>query len=314
MYEKINYTLVGIFVILFTSLALYVAFWLAKGDVNNKRFNIYYTYFYESVDGLTKDSIVKLNGVDVGRLKSLNIDRNNPSKVIATLYIKKGIKITKDMYAILQSRGVTGLKFINIIGGKSKDIIEPNKKDSLIKSKPSLVSKISKDTPKIIAKLSQLTNKLDRVFSKKNIDNFTTILENTKEISKRGKLILSDLNISKIYNSIQDINKSINKTLYEYNKLAKNGNKNMILINKKLPTLIYKLDKTFDKLSNTSTLINKTIKRGDYNLKNILTPAVIDLKELSIKYMQIGDELDSLLQNPSGALFNSTKPPKGPGE
>ena len=317
MYEKINYTAVGIFVILFSALAAYFAFWLAKGDVSKDNFNIYYTYFTESVDGLNKDSVVKLNGVDVGRLKSLDIDNNNPSKIIATLYIKKNIKITKDMYAVLKSQGLTGLRYINIVGGKSKEIIKPNTKESIIPSKESLMAKIVVDTPTLLNKLTQFSQKLNELLSSKNLQNIQEILENSKKISNKTlqlednlNKIISDFNTTNIY----EIAKDINSTISEYKKLAKNGNKTLKIVNSKLPGLLDSIQNSAKKLSKTTALIDRTIKRGDYNLKRILKPAIVDLKELSISYIELSNEFKSLLQSPTQSIFNGAYVPKGPGE
>jgi len=71
MYERINYFLVGIFVLIFSFLALYFGFWLAKSGYNKEDYNYYIAYFDESVDGLTKDSVVKVNGVDLGRVQEI---------------------------------------------------------------------------------------------------------------------------------------------------------------------------------------------------------------------------------------------------
>lgn len=305
MYERINYTAVGIFVILFSALASYFAFWLAKGDITKDNFNIYYTYFNESVDGLNKDSVIKLNGVDVGRLKSLNIDSNNPSKIVATLYINKSVKITKDMYAILNNQGVTGLRYINIIGGKSKEVIKPNTKASIIPSRESLMSKLSVDTPELLTKLTHFSKRLNELLNSKNIQNVEQILENGKNITKKT-LLLED-NLNKILNDI-------NTTLAEYKKLAKNGNKAIHIVNSKLPSLIESIQNSANNLSKTTALIDKTIKRGDYNLRRILKPAIVDLKELSVSYIELSNEFKSLLQSPTQAIFNGASMPKGPGE
>ena len=324
MYEKINYTLVGLFVLIFGALSLYFGFWLAKGDVNEKKFNVYYTYFYESVDGLTKDSVVKLNGVDVGRLKDLQIDRDNPSKIIATLYIRKDIKITKDMYAILESQGLTGLRYINIIGGKSKEIILPNRKDSIIKSKESLVAKLSKESPILVDKLRLFSERLNRLLDEKNIQNFSKILEHGALITKKTVALEDNLNsilkefnksaFNSFLNIAKDLNQTTISTLKEYKRLAKNGNKTLNIVNKQLPGLFASIKYSAKKLNTTTALINKTIKRGDYNLNKILQPAIVDLKDLSITYKELADELNSLLKDPTSAIFNGTKLPKGPGE
>jgi len=327
MYEKINYKLVGLFVVLFTSLAIYFAFWLAKRGLNENNYNRYISYFSESVDGLNKDSVVKLNGVDVGRVVKISISSKYPSKVRVDMGIYKSIKIKKDMYAILKNQGVTGLRYINIEGGISKDIIKPNSKDSIIKTKISVFASISDTLPKTLNKLQQFSNKLNNLLSKENLSNFSRILENgTKltekatEIEDRINVILKDINGSKNGSIKQfttianDINKSIVTTLTEYRKLAKKGNITLNNINKKFPKILKDLDTTLRTVSKASKTIDKTVKRGDYNLKKILRPAIVDIKELSIEYRDLANELKALTQNPAGAIFNGKSRPKGPGE
>lgn len=324
MYERINYFLVGIFVLIFSFLALYFGFWLAKSGYNKEDYNYYIAYFDESVDGLTKDSVVKVNGVDLGRVQEIAISNKYLSKVKVVIALKKSIAIRKSMYAMLKNQGVTGLRYIDIEGGNIKSkIIEPNKPNSIINTKKSIMANISKNIPKTLDKLTLFSNKLDRLLNDKNLNNFSEILDNTKKLTKKGieienslNSIFKDLNSSngfKIGNFLEVV-KDLNNTIIEYKKLAINGNISLKTLNKKLPKLLNDIDKTANKISYTSTIVNRTIKRGDYNLKRILKPAVVDLKELSIEYKELADDLKSVARNPAGAIFNGKSLPKGPGE
>ena len=324
MYEKINYTLVGLFVIIFTTLIAAFAFWLAKNNINKQNYNRYYCYFTESVDGLNKNSIIKLNGVNVGRLYDLNIDKKEPAKVIATLYINNNIKITKDMYAILKNQGVTGLKFINIVGGTSNTEIPPNSKESIIKTKSSFLTNISEQTPQVIENMNKFIVNLNRVLNQKNIKSVDTILQNSAAITKktlklenRLSSIINDINKSKIENITniaKDLNKTITLTLAEYKQLAINGNLTIKNINSKLPKLIKNLNSSAKALKSSALTFKKSVNRGDYNLKRILRPAIYDLKDLSIKYRELADELKAITTDPNRSLFNGASLPKGPGE
>jgi len=58
------------------------------------------------------------------------------------------------MYAMLKNQGVTGLRYIDIEGGNIKSkIIEPNKPNSIINTKKSIMANISKNIPKTLDKL-----------------------------------------------------------------------------------------------------------------------------------------------------------------
>lgn len=326
MYEKINYKLVGLFVVLFTALAIYFAFWLAKSGLNDTNYNRYIAYFSESVDGLNKDSTVKLNGVNVGRVTQISISSKYLSKVRVDMAISKSVKITKDMFAILKSQGLTGLRYINIEGGTSKEYIKPNSDKSIIKTKVSMLANMSNTLPQTLDKLLIFGDKLDKLLSKENLDNLSKILNNGVEVTKKAaeiegsiNSILKDMNVSsgslkQFVNLTSDINNSIVTTLTEYKKLAKKGNVTLDSVNKKLPKLLKDLDLTLVRVAKTSKTINRTIRRGDYNFKNMLRPAIVDLKELSVEYKDLANELKALAQNPAGSIFNGKSRPKGPGE
>lgn len=316
MYERINYLAVGIFVILFGVIASYFAFWLAKENINSNSVNEYVIYFNESVDGLNKDSTVKLNGVDAGRVKSINIDLDDPSKVVVRVLISKKLKITKDMYAVMQGQGLTGLRYINIIGGKSKESIAPNTKDSIIPSKQSTLLQLSNAS-------STLAKRVEVLFSDTNLNNLSKILQNGAELSQRVlsleehlSALIGEANRTKQYNlsNLVASLKDINSTIKAYKDLANIGQKTLSGVNNKLPALINSIKKSVKSLERTSNLIGRTIHRGDYNLKRILTPAVSELRSLSNDYRELGDEIREMVQNPAGALINGKSLSRGPGE
>ena len=327
MYEKINYKLVGLFIVVFITLAVFSGFWLAKSDLSGKNYNSYISYFSESVDGLNKDSTVKLNGVNVGRVVNISISSRYPSEVRVDISISNSVKITEDMYAILKSQGLTGLRYINIEGGSSSESVKPNSGNSIIKTKVSVLANMSNTLPQTLDKLLVFGNKLDILLSKENLDNISKILENGTKITKnaveiedRINTILKEINstsggsIKQFVNLASDVNNSIVTTLKEYKKLAQKGNIALDGINKKLPKLLKDIDLTLLRVSKASKTINRTIRRGDYNFKRILRPAVVDLKELSVEYKDLANELKALTQNPAGSIFNGKSRPKGPGE
>ena len=75
---------------------------------------------------------------------------------------------------------------------------------------------------------------------------------------------------------------------------------------------------TIDSLMTTSKDFNqvvhkfgKGLDRGDYNLKKIFEPAIVDMGILTD---EISDLSRDLKQSPSDVFFKSRKPRRGPGE
>ena len=75
MYPKAAYTLVGFFVVVFGAGMVWFAFWLSHAT-DTEVYTPYKLFMKESISGLSKDAIVKLHGVPIGRVTAIEIDPN----------------------------------------------------------------------------------------------------------------------------------------------------------------------------------------------------------------------------------------------
>ena len=93
MEKRLSYIVVGTFVIVITVSLLAFLFWLAKYGNKSIEHDYYNTYFKESVSGLNVESLVKLRGVEVGRVKKITINKGNSEEVEVLLEIIKDTPI-----------------------------------------------------------------------------------------------------------------------------------------------------------------------------------------------------------------------------
>lgn len=107
MESKTNYTLVGIAVLLLTTGLLLSLIWLSVGF--NRNYNIYAVYTRESVNGLSEDSMVKFNGVRVGKIHSIKLSKTDPQITEILLDVDKDVLITTSTRATLITQGLTGV-------------------------------------------------------------------------------------------------------------------------------------------------------------------------------------------------------------
>jgi len=77
-----------------------------------------------------------------------------------------------------------------------------------------------------------------------------------------------------------------------------------------VPT-VNKIMQTSKNFNRMTLKVEKSLDRGDYNLKKILEPMLVDIQILS---NQINSMTKSLGENPSDLLFKSRKVRRGPGE
>ena len=93
MESKTNYTIVGVVVLILMAGLLSTGLWLSVG-FNQKSYTNYTVYLHEAAAGLSEDAPVKFNGVQVGSVKEIKLNKNDPRQVEITLSIEEGTPIT----------------------------------------------------------------------------------------------------------------------------------------------------------------------------------------------------------------------------
>ena len=103
MESKVNYTLVGLFVLVLGSALIGALVWLTAGRTA-KVYDTYAAYMTESVSGLNLKAKVKYRGVDVGEVREIALDHDNPERVRLLLDIQRGTPVKVDTVAILATQ------------------------------------------------------------------------------------------------------------------------------------------------------------------------------------------------------------------
>ena len=310
MYSKINYTTVGIFVLIFTTGMVWFAFWLAKYGLE-KEFDYYKIQMSESVSGLSKDSTVKLHGVDVGSISEIRINPKDIEKVEIILKINKGTPIKEDMVVFTEMYGITGISYIQIDGGtnEAKTLKPTEDYFPVIATAPSLFSKATSGLGTLADRITLLVDKSQKLLSEKNIETAGKILDNSEALT--GKAVNSLDGMDETLEEFRTSIKTMNKNFEEATKDFKKMQVDFAAIKKiTIPTVdsIMKTSKDFDRVM---VKFEKSLDRGDYNAKMILEPTIVDMGILTD---ELSDLTRSLKQSPSDVLFKSRKHRRGPGE
>ena len=81
METKVNYTIVGVFVLLLGGALFGVALWLSAGGQFQRDQQRYHAYFDESVAGLNRNAPVRYRGVEVGRVIDIKLATDESGRV-----------------------------------------------------------------------------------------------------------------------------------------------------------------------------------------------------------------------------------------
>src|SRR6266481_3753513 len=110
-----HYFLEGLFIIGLSIAAAFFFVWLAKSGHRDDV--LYRIHFAESVSGLALGDSVKYRGVDVGTVKSMVIDPDDPRQVQVDVRLRKAAPVKTDTKASLKLKGITGVVYIELNGG-----------------------------------------------------------------------------------------------------------------------------------------------------------------------------------------------------
>jgi phospholipid/cholesterol/gamma-HCH transport system substrate-binding protein len=316
MEPKVNYILVGSFVLFLGAAVLTGILWLGKTDYRGS-YDRYSAHMQESVAGLSVDSTVKYRGVDVGRVKAIALKSDN----LLTLDIVRGTPIKIDTIAVLETQGLTGLATINLKGG-SRDappltVLEGHDYP-VIKTGPSLFFRLDDAVSRLLSEkgLNKLLADMD-LAAKGAAD---VLDEENRTALKRTIKDLSDVAQTVVAHKTQ-IEQSLNGAA----KSADNLVKLTASLNEQVPALLAGINKSVaalgtatDELARTSKTVGMVVNeaRPEFQqfTRRTLPEAgllVTELRQLTSTLARVAREVE---REPSSLVFGKKPSVRGPGE
>ena len=185
MDTKVNYAIVGSFVVFLIAAIVLSIIWLSSG-LSVAEYTTYQVNMTEAVTGLSIDATVEYNGVNVGMVKSIQLSKDDPQFVELLLNIHNNTPITNGTVATLATRGLTGITYI-ALKDKGEDLrpLEKLKGQNypIIKTAPSLLLQLNTGLQKLTKSLTQVSNTFKNLFDEQNLLAIKEILVNMREIT-----------------------------------------------------------------------------------------------------------------------------------
>lgn len=116
MERQANFALVGALSVALLIGALVFIVWLAQFSFN-EQFDEYRINFRGPVSGLSKGGEVQFNGIKVGEITRIALDRADPNLVVTDITVEEGTPVRVDSVATTASQGITGVKYVQITPG-----------------------------------------------------------------------------------------------------------------------------------------------------------------------------------------------------
>ncbi len=307
METKVNYAVVGCFVLVLGVIFVAGVLWLATGAFQQK-VDLYLAWVDESVSGLNLSAPVKYSGVEVGKVREMKLDPNNPQRVRLTFAIARGTPIKEDTIAVLKTQGLTGIAYVELTGGspnspplRAKAAGEPPE----IRTKASLSARLENLLTTLIAKLDSTSTSINAIFSDENRVAFKSALADMSTVART------------IAARKDDLDAGIASAARTFENSAR--------VTAELGPVIERVGRSADAIkdlgseaSRASASAGQTVEAIGADVKRFTVETLPELErllgEMSVLTTSLRRLSEQTARNPSGLLFGHRPVPSGPGE
>ncbi|MDB9744108.1 MlaD family protein [Fibrobacterales bacterium] len=187
---KSEKTRLGAFLLTTVSALVLFSLWLVM-ERFLKETRTYHTEFSESVDGLVVGAEVRMSGVKVGRITSLNVHPTHVGVAIVYFEVGSDVPVKADMTAVLSGGlNITGLKTVALSGGSDSAILL--KDGSLIPSGSSQVQRITGQAEAIVRKVEEGVNRMIHLLDQKNQDKAMQLVESANSAAAAAAKLMTE--------------------------------------------------------------------------------------------------------------------------
>jgi len=261
---------VGIFVLLGLVILTYFTFRVSKwGGIGEKGYKL--TVDFETAAGLEPKANVKMAGVPIGKVEDIQLVGNRARLV---LRINEGVHIPLDSVASIQTQGLLGEKYVEILpgkqtarmlppGGRVENTIPPTNLDEIVRK----VSQISDDLKKFTQSLSETFGTEEGKKAMKeilaNVQETTAALK-TVVVANEDRLNQILANVDTLSGDLKDIASANKENLRE---TVANLRAFSETLKKETPGLAKKLEEMSERVSTVVGENRENIRESIANLK-----------------------------------------------
>lgn len=305
MESKVNFAVVGVFVLILGALLIGGVLWLSGGKSYHKAYDTYLIYMSESVSGLSLDAPVRYRGVQVGGVRRIALAPGNAELVQLTLDIERGTPVKRDTVAVLQVQGLTGIAHVNLSGGSSDSPpleTGPGEKYPVISTGPSLMLRLDTGVTALIGNLNRSS------------ENVNALLDEDNRIALRHTLA----NLERLSGTLAAHTGKIDAGLNHASRAMENTARLTALASAELPQLLQRIQRSadaFDRMANETARAGSSAASAIESVRAETLPeahqAITELRELTASLRRFSDALE---RNPGMLLQGRPAVPPGPGE
>ncbi|EPR44692.1 Mammalian cell entry related domain protein [Desulfovibrio sp. X2] len=286
---RARYVAVGLFTLLVILAGFGYVWWKAKAQLERNT-ALYDIYFEAPVSGLAPASDVQFNGIKVGQVKEIAVVPDDPSKVRVRVDIRQDTPIREDSVAKLEPKGITGVTFVQILGGANHSPplrAKPGQEVPVIPSQRSELAELVASAPEVLNRAIVLLNNLNEVLSPENRKALTQIIGNVRDVTA----------------TVANRRGEIDRTLADAGAAARNiaeVSGRMRSMADRMDVILGRAQTAFDKADTAMSAARDTFARADVFIDK-------DLAQAAASFRTLADDLDRAVKesSPGVAAFSN---------
>jgi phospholipid/cholesterol/gamma-HCH transport system substrate-binding protein len=257
----------------------------------------YFVRYRFSVSGLEVGTVVKYQGVRVGNISEIRIDPENIEEVVGTLSLDPGTPVKEDTLARISTIGITGLKFVELIGGtKTAKLLKPGME---IKAGESIVDKLTGKAEVISQQIEILTNSMNEILNSENREKFSKILTSVDKTMQEFSVFMTDSreNLTLMVENLTRSSESLSAGLLKFEDMMDN----LHVATKGIPAALSP-QKTEGIINNISDIIASIKKRlGEKELKDTIEAITLAAQKIG----KLAENADATIRSSKENLQSS---------
>lgn len=184
-----RFFLIGLFSLIVTLALILFALWLGKLQLD-REYQEYDVLFHESVTGLSVGGLVQYHGIQVGEVRRLSLDANDPREVRVRVRVGAATPIKTDTKAQLSYTGLTGVAVVELFGGTPKAKLLRESTDAAvpeIDTVPSALSELMSGGSGAVHSVQEVMVRIANVLDDDNTRRIATVLDNLATVTSEVK-------------------------------------------------------------------------------------------------------------------------------
>ncbi len=318
MESRAHAIIAGLFTVLLGVGVILAALWFSRENYDRVA---YVLESKHSVSGLNAQAPVRLRGVQIGKVQSIDFDDEDPKLILITILVKASSRITRGTFAQLGAQGITGTSYVMLEDdGRQPEFLPPSTdKASRIAVKRALFDEIANSGQEILFQVSKVAKQLESLLSEPNQVQLVGAIGSVRGMAERIDLLAKALepgakNLPALAGDARKTMAGADAALRELAPALQEAKAALASVDKLAREYAQRAD-VLDRVAKSAEQISHASQGAAGAVANDVAPrATVLLEEIARNSRNLDRLLSELNEQPAGLVFGRGPARPGPGE